>query len=65
MDNQREFNGNAIRRYRCERWPRLRIAGNVLFRDGFFETDEPELIALVEATISYGAQILQVEMAKS
>ena len=57
MDHQREI---KVRRYRCERWPRLGIGGKVRFRNGLFETDDPELIALVESNIAYGAQILQV-----
>jgi hypothetical protein len=57
-DNQ--CKANVTRRYVCQRWPRLRIAGKVRFRNGIFETADPELIALVEANIAYGAQILPV-----
>jgi hypothetical protein len=60
-DNQ--YGANLIRRYKCEQLPRLRIGGKVRFCEGFFETRDPELIALVEKNELYGAQILQVDVA--
>jgi hypothetical protein len=49
-----------VRRYSCHRWPRLRILGKVQFCGGLFETRDPELMALIEANIAYGAEIMQV-----
>jgi hypothetical protein len=42
----------------------LRIGGKVRFCEGFFETRDPELMALVERNELYGAQILQIDMKK-
>jgi hypothetical protein len=56
-----QYKTNFTRRYKCEQLPRLRIGGKVRFCEGFFETRDPELIALVERNELYGAQILQVD----
>jgi hypothetical protein len=66
QDNQRAINddnqndASIGRRYRCEQWPRLRLASNVRFCEGLFETKDPELIELVERNELYGAHIVRL-----
>lgn len=68
QDNQRTINEDTQndasfgRRYRCEQWPHLRLARNVRFCEGLFETKDPELIELVERNELYGAHIVRVGM---
>jgi hypothetical protein len=56
-----QYGANFIRRYKCEQLPRLRIGGKVRFCQGFFETRDPALIALVERNELYGAHIVRVD----
>lgn len=41
----------------CNRWPSLTIGARIKFQAGLFETEAPELIALIEANDAYGVHI--------
>ncbi len=76
-NNQYEINGNnhcEINRgnyhetdmpktYVCRTWPQLTI-GKVRFRNGLFETSDPELQRTVEKASGFGVQIQEVNERK-
>jgi hypothetical protein len=64
INDDNRYEANNLRRYKCEQLPRLRIGRKVRFCEGFFETTDPELMALVERNDLYGAQILQIDAQK-
>ena len=55
--NKKTVNAHR-RKYICQQWPRLRIGKAVKFSDGVFETEDPEIQALIESRPEYGALIL-------
>lgn len=62
-NNQYEINGRK-KTYLCQRWPFLTIekrGKRVKFQGGYFETEDPELQALIESRGEYGALILEVD----
>jgi hypothetical protein len=54
VENQREI--NMPKTYVCRTWPQLTI-GRVRFRNGLFETSDPELQRLIERAHGFGVQI--------
>jgi len=46
--------------YVCTRWPRLRVR-HIRFRDGRYETDDPDEQALIEGADGYGVHIHKVQ----
>ena len=46
--------------YVCARWPRLRVR-HIHFRDGRYETDDPDEQALIERADGYGVHIHEVQ----
>lgn len=46
--------------YYCPRWPSLRL-GAIAFHGGIYETDDPEMIAAIERSDSYGVHIQRIE----
>lgn len=43
--------------YVSNRFPSLKIGDRVAFQDGLFETDDPELVALIERNEWFGVHI--------
>ena len=56
-ENQRKI--NVPKAYVCKTWPQLTI-GRVRFRDGLFETSDPELQRLIERAHGFGVQIQEL-----
>ncbi len=55
-----KFNGESTRHaqiYRCTKWPSLSIGKRIRFRDGLFETRDPELQKKIERNDSFGVHI--------
>jgi hypothetical protein len=46
-----------MKAYVCNRFPSLTIGASVHFREGSFETDDPEVIALIEKNDWFGVHI--------
>jgi hypothetical protein len=61
VENQREI--NMPKTYVCRTWPQLTI-GKVRFRNGLFETSDPELQRLIERAHGFGVQIQEVNERK-
>ena len=65
QNNHYEINGNnhceitVPKAYLCKTWPQLTI-GRVRFRDGLFETSDPELQRLIERAHGFGVQIQEL-----
>jgi hypothetical protein len=57
VENQREI--NMSKTYVCRTWPQLTI-GKVRFRDGLFETSDPQLQRIVEKAHGFGVHIEEV-----
>jgi len=51
---------NMSKTYACSTWPSLSIGRSVRFRDGFFETNDPETQRLIERAHGFGIQIQEV-----
>jgi hypothetical protein len=58
VENQRDV--NVPKTYVCRTWPQLSIGGKVRFRNGLFETNDPEIQQLVEKAYGFGVHILEV-----
>jgi len=54
----RDGAGNSVKRYRS-RWRGLQIGDRIRFRDGVFETADPELQALIESRDYFGAGVVE------
>jgi hypothetical protein len=46
-----------IKQYICNLWRNLQMGKNIRFVDGFFETDDPKLQAIIENNGQFGANI--------
>jgi hypothetical protein len=57
VENQREI--NMPKTYVCRIWPELTI-GKVRFRNGLFETSDPQLQRLVEKAHGFGVHIKEI-----
>ena len=60
-ENQRQI--NVPKAYVCRTWPQLTV-GRVRFRNGLFETADPELQRLIERAHGFGVQIQEVNERK-
>lgn len=49
----------TIKTYVCRTWPQLNI-GKVRFRNGLFETSDPELQRLIERAHGFGVHIQEL-----